>query len=75
MFRTLTDKLNHVLSYDKNPVVKVVLVGEEARYQKFVPLTREVIEDFAEAADLDYMELRSFGRSEMLSNDKYLKKV
>lgn len=75
MFRTLTDKLNHVLSYDKAPVVKVVLVGEDSRYQKFVPLTREVIKDFAEAEDLDYMELRSLGRSEILSNDKYLKKV
>lgn len=74
--QTLTDVLTKIMSWDSGATIKVRLKHpmEWKETYQFQPLTKIIIELYAESHHLDYVVVKYMGRTEMYSNDKYLGK-
>ena len=71
--QTLTEALNEILSMDSGAMIKVRMKHLWVETYQFQPLTKIVIELYAESPHLDYVVVKYMGRTEVYSNDKYLK--
>ena len=72
-YQTLTDVLTKIMSWDSGATIKVRLKHLWVETYQWQPLTKIIIELYAESPHLDYVVVKYMGRTEVYSNDKYLK--